>query len=87
MFFRCIPYHFSNQQNILALIKENDISKTLILKKYRREISKIFIEKFRLRVKKEMETSSGYCVVRKEILTRTLTWIVLAISVLALDVI
>lgn len=49
MFFRCIPYHFSNQQNILALIKENDISKTLILKKYRREISKIFIEKFRLR--------------------------------------
>lgn len=73
MFFRCIPYHFSNQQNILALIKENDISKTLILKKYRREISKIFIEKFRLRVKKEMETSSGYCVVRKEILTRTLT--------------
>lgn len=38
-------------------------------------------------VKKEMETSSGYCVVRKEILTRTLTWIVLAISVLALDVI
>lgn len=49
MFFRCIPYHFSSQQNILALIKENDISKTLILKKYRREISKIFIEKFRLR--------------------------------------
>lgn len=46
MFFD-ILYHFSSQQNILALIKGNDISKTLILEniveKYPKFLSKVSI--------------------------------------------